>query len=132
MHLWLQKNWERVVISLVVIALILTIYTVWRYYSDIVGFPNRFEPCDLTAEYGQVGDFFGGILNPLLSFFSIVLLLWTLSFQIKSNETARDELHAIELESRRRKETKGTDLFVDLVVTISCSVIVHIGRLIFA
>lgn len=34
-----------------------------------------------TATWGQYGDFFGGILNPTLSFISIMLLLETIKLQ---------------------------------------------------
>lgn len=46
---------------------------------------------DSGAEWGQFGDFFGGTLNPLLSFFTFIVLLYTVSLQLQAN---REQLKA--------------------------------------
>lgn len=46
----------------------------------------------LRAEWGQLGDFFGGTLNPIFGFLSFVGLLLTLIIQIKSLEKSSEEL----------------------------------------
>lgn len=47
---------------------------------------------DDPAGWGQFGDYMGGVLNPLLSFFSLVLLIKSLSLQNEANKDLRDEL----------------------------------------
>jgi hypothetical protein len=45
-----------------------------------------------TAQYwGQIGDFVGGILNPTLSFFAFITLLYTLKIQSDELKEAREE-----------------------------------------
>lgn len=44
--------------------------------------------------WGQFGDYFGGVLNPLLSFFAFSALLYTVSLQVKAaaeNDRKHDE-----------------------------------------
>jgi uncharacterized membrane protein len=45
-----------------------------------------------TAVWGQLGDYFGGLLNPILSFISIVLLIKSLTLQNEANRALREEL----------------------------------------
>lgn len=42
--------------------------------------------------FGTFGDFIGGTLNPLLSFFTIVLLIWSIRFQTDELSLSRQEL----------------------------------------
>ncbi|HCD6630743.1 hypothetical protein [Pseudomonas aeruginosa] len=41
---------------------------------------------DDPERWGQLGDYFGGVLNPILSFFSIVLLISSLRLQNEANK----------------------------------------------
>lgn len=45
-----------------------------------------------TAVWGQFGDYIGGVLNPLLSFISVVLLIKSLNLQNQANCDLREEL----------------------------------------
>ncbi|MGG5222075.1 hypothetical protein [Pseudomonas syringae pv. coryli] len=47
---------------------------------------------DSPEAWGQLGDYAGGILNPLLSFISIVLLIKSLALQNDANSDLRDEI----------------------------------------
>lgn len=38
-------------------------------------------------EWGQFGDYFGGVLNPILSFISIILLIKSVDLQISANKS---------------------------------------------
>ncbi|MCB5206539.1 putative phage abortive infection protein [Methylovorus mays] len=57
---------------------------------------------DLTATWGQFGDYMGGTLNPILSFFAFVFLVRTLALQQQSIQIQKDEL------SLTREEMKKT------------------------
>jgi dolichol kinase len=52
---------------------------------------GQFELGD-QATFGQFGDYIGGTLNPFLSFFSILLLIWSIHGQSKQNTLALDAL----------------------------------------
>lgn len=43
-------------------------------------------------EIGQIGDFFGGTLNPLLTFITVALLIWSIRFQMDELKATREEL----------------------------------------
>ena len=75
-----------------VFALVLLIVVPGYYFSV---FPSFSE---YTIEgFGQFGDFFGGVLNPLLSFSVIVLLIFSLSQQ---NDIIRQQNKIIEQQER--------------------------------
>jgi len=44
------------------------------------------------AVWGQLGDYFGGLLNPMLSFISLVLLIKSLTLQNQANQDLRNEI----------------------------------------
>ena len=44
------------------------------------------------AVWGQLGDYFGGLLNPMLSFISLVLLIKSLTLQNQANQDLRHEI----------------------------------------
>ncbi|SHH08248.1 hypothetical protein [Pollutimonas bauzanensis] len=45
-----------------------------------------------SSDWGQFGDYFGGVLNPILSFIAIILLIKSLNFQNEANISLRDQL----------------------------------------
>ncbi|SEU10236.1 hypothetical protein [Pseudomonas graminis] len=45
-----------------------------------------FQVLNDQEKWGQFGDYFGGVLNPILSFFAFVALLVTFRFQLIANE----------------------------------------------
>lgn len=62
-------------------------YSFYNYFSHFNDSPFH------SQEYaGQFGDYIGGALNPILSFFSLIALLWTIGIQSKELELTRDEL----------------------------------------
>jgi hypothetical protein len=60
--------------------------------------PSPLKP----SEIGQIGDFYGGLLNPFLTFFTIVFLIWSIRLQSKELAATREELIAT------REEIKQT------------------------
>lgn len=58
-----------------------------------VYFYNFSGPLSISNEaWGQFGDFVGGSLNPILSFFALIALLLTLWVQSRSLDTARKQI----------------------------------------
>lgn len=64
--------------------------------------------------WGQFGDYMGGVLNPLLSFFSLVLLIKSLSLQNEANKDLRDEL-------KNNEKTEKTKSFNSLFFSMISS-----------
>lgn len=65
-----------------------------------------------SADWAQLGDYAGGVLNPFLSFISIVLLIKSLSLQNVANQSLRDELKNNE---RTEKLRSFETLFFNLI-----------------
>jgi len=57
---------------------------------------------DDPAVWGQLGDYFGGILNPMLSFLSLVLLIKSLTLQNQANQDLRKEINYARKSERLR------------------------------
>lgn len=61
----------------------------------------KFGPWYLSTQdadvWGQFGDFMGGVLNPILSFISICLLIRSVTLQVQSNSTLKQEIKRQEL-----------------------------------
>ena len=56
------------------------------YFSNFNGsFGNQ-------SDFGAFGDFLGGVLNPILSFFAIVLLIASIKFQLEELKGTRKEM----------------------------------------
>lgn len=75
-----------VVAAAILIAVVLLLY--FFQFSINLGFGVSGNP----EVWGQLGDYVGGILNPLLSFISIVLLIKSLTLQQDANLGLRAEI----------------------------------------
>jgi len=76
------------IILLLVTALIVIIFSVGNYYHY---FGDEGSIGGKT-EFGQLGDYIGGLLNPILSFCTVVLLIWSIQVQLKELKATRTEL----------------------------------------
>jgi uncharacterized membrane protein len=78
----------RFVITVVLIVIVLAVGVLSVYFANFNGeFGNQ-------SDFGAFGDFLGGILNPILSFATLSLLIWSINIQIR-------ELKATTLEFKR-------------------------------
>jgi hypothetical protein len=100
---WLQRNY---IYLLGVLALVFSIFVVGLVF---VHFQFGFDIPGLTiinhdtAQYwGQIGDFVGGILNPVLSFCALIAVLYNLSLQREELALARkDARDAQEIQNKQ-------------------------------
>jgi hypothetical protein len=68
------------------IAIVVFSYVLNFYY--LLGYSIS----DETGDWAELGDFLGGVLNPLLSFISIALLIKSLTLQNQANVDLKTEL----------------------------------------
>lgn len=66
----------------------------WLMFGNGINFSSD------TAVWGQFGDFLGGVINPLLTFISVILLINSVGLQRQANESL------IELEDFKKTEIK--------------------------
>lgn len=103
-RIFVLKNWYRIVerlewfnfgrgLMLISIALIsavgffILIKSSFQVDIPVISLQNSSQ----IASLGQVGDFFGGILNPLLSFMALLGVLYTIRIQGHELKEAREE-----------------------------------------
>jgi hypothetical protein len=78
----------------------LIIALVWLFYW--LNFGDGFNVSGDPAVWGQLGDYVGGILNPILSFISIIYLIYSLNLQGEANKSILDENRRQELNENKR------------------------------
>lgn len=78
---------KKLIIGIIATALFTSCIT-FAFYLDKFGF-GYFEK---ASDWGAVGDFFGGILNPAFTFLSIVLLAYTLHQNKKALKQSQEAL----------------------------------------
>lgn len=77
---YLLKNIDKIGVYLVVLVVTFMIFFVISSF-DLSFKPEKItikDESDLRSAYGALGDYFGGILNPIFGFFGLGVLLWTL------------------------------------------------------
>lgn len=90
-------NFHRIIIFLIIIAVIF-FYLIMK---DI-------DVKDAAQHWGPVGDFFGGILNPIFALFAFYWLTYSVRLQIKELAETRNELKkaaAAQVESARHQQS---------------------------
>ena len=59
---------------------------------------------NLRGDWGALGDFFGGMLNPIFAFLSLVMLVFTLRLNLKELSLSRRELALTRIEMTKSSE----------------------------
>lgn len=112
---------------LIAVAVGLVMLLVIGIYFSKAGLPNVSD-ADLRGELGTLGDFFGGVLNPILSFVSIVLLLFTIKQTRQSLDLSTKNLVQTETqlgyEQDHRKQARIDDVLSTLSTKIESALLV--------
>lgn len=84
-----EKNSEKLgkLNYLLILAPLLFLIILGIYFSN---FHNGFS--DSKADFGTFGDFVGGSLNPILAFFSLYAIIYTIKIQLVELEYTREEM----------------------------------------
>ncbi|AWB57194.1 hypothetical protein [Colwellia sp. Arc7-D] len=78
-----KKLGTLIVIVLIIITLVISLY-IYQF--------NSYAISDKPQDWGPFGDFFGGVLNPILAFCSFIALLYTIHIQQNELALTRIEL----------------------------------------
>jgi Putative phage abortive infection protein len=96
---FLKKHYSIIIVVLMILFAIICGAYVYRAYDNSfnhqiipIAVNSKESATTLRAEWGQLGDFFGGTLNPIFGFLSFIGLLLTLVIQIKSLDKSSEEL----------------------------------------
>lgn len=82
--------------AIISIALVVILY-IYNFYFSL-----QYSISNDTAVWGQLGDYTGGLLNPILSFISLVLLIKSLRLQNEANLSLRNDLKNSEKTEKSR------------------------------
>lgn len=73
------------------------------------------SPLSLEQEvWGQMGDFLGGVMNPLLTFITVILLITSINHQIEANQGLTNQIRTME---KSEKIKIFENLFFHLVLS---------------
>jgi hypothetical protein len=87
---WMRFGPTFLAVSLFLIFFIA--FILWLKISVNLDFPLlSFSNVTQLAYMGQIGDFFGGVLNPLLSFMALIAVLFTIKMQSEELKEAKEE-----------------------------------------
>lgn len=88
-------SWVRFAPAFLAVSVFLILFVafvLWLKVAVNVDFPMLGFSNPKHLEYmGQIGDFFGGVLNPLLSFMALIAVLFTIKMQSHELKEAREE-----------------------------------------
>lgn len=73
---------KKIIVPLAIFAACLLVPYFWNFHG---AWGNQ-------GDFGAFGDFFGGILNPILGFATVTLLVWSLNIQLNELSLSRNEL----------------------------------------
>lgn len=108
---WISRNLGRLLWGIVAIAVIAATVAASVYFAHLGGLPiSDSDP----AGWGQLGDYFGGLLNPVFSFLTILALVLTLILQSRELKLSREELELSRTELRNSAEAlRGQNKAID-------------------
>ncbi|WP_415764916.1 putative phage abortive infection protein [Pseudomonas sp. ZB1P45] len=95
MTIYEKCSWMRfgpVFLAVSLFLIFFVAFVLWLKISINVDFPFlKFTNVKQLEYMGQIGDFFGGVLNPLLSFMALIAVLFTIKMQSKELKEAKEE-----------------------------------------
>lgn len=89
-------------VNKIIVAAVIAVVVVYASYFLRFYVSLDFELSNDSAVWGQLGDYIGGLLNPILSFITIVLLIRQLELQNESNLSLKEEMKSNDQRDRRK------------------------------
>lgn len=108
----IKDNWLIILMSVLVVLAALSAYFVYSAYTDNL---STLLPDDSDqirrANWGALGDYFGGFLNPFFAFFGLIMLLATLIQSQRELHLTREEIKRSTKALRDQAETQQRQRF---------------------
>ncbi|NIP38569.1 MAG: hypothetical protein GWO07_06740 [Candidatus Dadabacteria bacterium] len=79
----LSNNLANIITIAIIVMVAVFLLYLFRFHDGL---------SPIQVDWGQFGDYFGGILNPILSFFAIIALLFTIKLQSEQLKNSAEEL----------------------------------------
>jgi uncharacterized membrane protein len=75
-----------------IVALILLAFAPGLVWISTIGYSNNFELSSENADWGAFGSYYGGLLSPIFTLLSVVILVFTFNETRKNNTLISDHL----------------------------------------
>jgi hypothetical protein len=116
---WFTKNWVIILAAFLVMACVIGFYfyefSLYTLFDKDLCINTTGDEADClskdAARWGTFGDFFGGTLNPILSFLALMVLLRTFSMQREELDLQREELKETKAILKEQFETQKRQQF---------------------
>ncbi|QRK80177.1 hypothetical protein [Shewanella sp. LZH-2] len=105
-----EKSFKWLIVFLAIVAVCLVAFYFLNFHGGIGD----------KGDFGAFGDYFGGVLNPILGFATVSLLVWSLKYQMDELALTRQVLEETQKEaalSRQAMEAQVTHLKQDAKLT---------------
>ncbi|MFB2661802.1 hypothetical protein [Shewanella mangrovisoli] len=89
-----EKSFKWLIVFLAIVAVCLVAFYFLNFHGGIGD----------KGDFGAFGDYFGGVLNPILGFATVGLLVWSLKYQMDELALSRQELALTRQELAETKE----------------------------
>ncbi|MCL1121189.1 hypothetical protein N7V09_12435 [Shewanella seohaensis] len=89
-----EKSFKWLIVFLAIVAVCLVAFYFLNFHGGIWD----------KGDFGAFGDYFGGVLNPILGFATVGLLVWSLKYQMDELALSRQELALTRQELAETKE----------------------------
>ena len=99
-EVWLSEHASHILVVVLGLALLSTIGVGGYYFHSFQNQPIKIDP----EPWGQFGDFFGGVLNPIFGFLSVFALLVALVIQTRELKLSRESLRISQDEQAKTSE----------------------------
>jgi ABC-type multidrug transport system fused ATPase/permease subunit len=86
-----NNEWFKVSTPFAISIAVLAIFVLYVISAFLEKF-SKYKFADTVSEWGAVGDYFGGMLNPVLAFASFMALLYTIKLQSTEMSQTREEM----------------------------------------
>ncbi|MCG9761151.1 hypothetical protein L1D50_18795 [Pseudoalteromonas sp. Isolate6] len=110
-----SKIVTRIMLTITILAIIVIGCAIILYLDGFSSLLPRTSDAknleSLRGQFGAFGDFFGGTLNPLLTFFTIVLLVCSLSLQSQELKASRTELRRTRKSHEQQAQVLSSQLY---------------------
>ena len=111
-----QQNDRKFPLKTIVIGLSSLILGLLILHFSVFSYPYIL-PEDIS-KWGSFGDFFGGVLNPLFGFGTVILLIFSIRLQLRELEYTRQELKNTNEELTRTREVHKDNVIIQSQASI--------------
>ena len=101
----MEQKTNKVLLCIVILAILFAVAIIYLFFKS--GGPEKAD------QLGPIGDYIGGLINPIFGFLSLIALLYTIKIQAEELKLTREELEATreELSRSAKAQEESSKIF---------------------